>query len=271
MNHFFTYLMWLQPVLARFDYFMRIDADLYLQNELPFDPFERLHRHGCAFGTGKESSDMAGCYEGQREATLAWARAQHSGGTNDVPRFPTAVSVANVEAARDNTVYWGGFHVGDVRFFRQTAHLAYAKHMNELGGMYTKRWSDQLHYPLAVQMFSEKYNWHESDSSGDGGENDDHGLGPGGAAAFRKQREQEQGEGGRGAQGGPAPADKRALCLMPELFNPEKASCHSRRKVKFHWGESMQEYCVPGSKSDIFLHEHRLGKRKDMWARCALK
>ena len=49
-----------------FDYFMRIDADLYLQNELPFDPFQVLQRHSCTFGTAHEGSDMRGCYEGQR-------------------------------------------------------------------------------------------------------------------------------------------------------------------------------------------------------------
>jgi len=231
MNHFFTYLMWLQPALAHFDYFMRIDADLYIQNELPYDPFERLQRHGCAFGTGKESSDMIGCYEGQRTATLEWAKAQHASGTAHAAK----VSVANVENARDNSVYWGGFHVGDVNFFRQKAHLDYAKHMNELGGMYTHRWSDQLHYPLAVQMLNEKYDMHESG-------------------------EEDQGED----QG------KRTLCLMPELFDPGKAVCHGEKEVKMPWGTQRASYCEPGSSTDIFLHEHRLGTRKDLWERCSL-
>ena len=75
MNHFFTHTMWTRPELEDFDYFMRIDADLYLQNELPFDPFEKLRTHGCKFGTGKEGSDMRGCYEGQLQATRDWAQA----------------------------------------------------------------------------------------------------------------------------------------------------------------------------------------------------
>ena len=167
---------------------------------------------------------MQGCYEGQRDATLEWARSAAAKG-----KFK--VSVQNIERARPNTVYWGGFHVGDARFLRSKAHRAYAKHMNELGGMYTKRWSDQLHYPLATQLLNEQYRTVHipSDESKD--------------------------------------TDEAAeLCLMPQLFDPEGAACHTRVEKN---GREV-EICKKGDPSDVFLHEHRLGHRKDLWDRCSL-
>ena len=43
MNHFFVHLLWKQPALTeQCDYFMRVDADMYLQRTLTNDPLTQL-------------------------------------------------------------------------------------------------------------------------------------------------------------------------------------------------------------------------------------
>ena len=41
--------MWQHPALAEFDYFMRVDADLYILKPLPYDPFAMMHSKGYAY------------------------------------------------------------------------------------------------------------------------------------------------------------------------------------------------------------------------------
>ena len=163
MNHFFMYKMWMEPALADVDFFLRVDADLYLLRELPFDPFARMNKEGCKMATGSVGAEAPGCYEGQYDETLKWAKANKD-------RFPGEVFMENLldQDARPNAVYWGGFHAGDARMYRQKAHLAYAKHITEHGGVYTHRWSDQLHFPMVTRMLTKGYKegFESSDSKG---------------------------------------------------------------------------------------------------------
>eukprot|EP00937_MAST-01D_sp_MAST-1D-sp2_P003734 g3734.t1 len=151
MNHFFTYQMWKEPALRDVDYFMRVDADLYITQELPFDPFSRMKEKQCRFATGVMGSEVRGCFEGQLKASHDWAVEAAKRG---VPVYPENLSEEN---ARGNAVYWGGFHAGDARLFKNPHHLEFAKHLNELGGVYTHRWSDQLHFPIVHRMFTEGF------------------------------------------------------------------------------------------------------------------
>jgi hypothetical protein len=53
-------------------------------------------------------------------------------------------------------MYWGGWNCADIRFFKTDAHLDYADHINEIGKIYTMRWNDQGHYPLAISLLHER-------------------------------------------------------------------------------------------------------------------
>jgi len=160
MNHFFMHRMWKEPALKDVDFFMRVDADLYVQRELGFDVFESMAKKNCHFATGASGAEAPGCYEGQHEAALAWAQKAKAGGMEIYPE-----NLANEDPKRPNEVYWGGFHAGDARMFKHPNQLAFSKHITELGGVYTHRWSDQLHFPLVTRLFTKDYSDGEEQGS----------------------------------------------------------------------------------------------------------
>ena len=144
MNRFFTYSIW--PLLddMGYDYYMRVDADLFMQKNVP-DPFAKMDSDETVFVVGYQEGDTQGCFEGQQAEVRRW-------GQTLAPQQGHAAYPDQIDDIQVFTCYWGGFHAGSVRFFKQPAHMALAKHINEHGGIYTNRWSDQVHFPNAVAL-----------------------------------------------------------------------------------------------------------------------
>ena len=90
---------------------------------------------------------MPGCYEGQLQATRAWAELAAARGVPGV--YPS-----QLDNSKEGGVYWGGWHAGRTMLFTSAAHLEYASWIMSVGGVFTRRWSDQTHYPLATALLT---------------------------------------------------------------------------------------------------------------------
>jgi hypothetical protein len=152
MNRFRTLLIWrlflTDPYLQQFDYYMNVDADLFLLKDMLADPLTEMSAKQCVFFTGQPQADAVGCYEGQKEATIDFSSTAVG---SEFSLFP-----ANVSPIKPGFTFWGGWNCADIRFFKTAAHLQYAEHINEIGKIYTMRWNDQGHYPLAVALLHER-------------------------------------------------------------------------------------------------------------------
>ena len=153
MNRFRTLLIWqmfkTDEYLQQFDYYLNVDADLFVLTDMTADPLQTMAEKKCTFFTGREQRDAVGCYEGQKEATLEFASAH--GVKIDTPLYPD-----NVQPIEPGVTFWGGFNAADIRFFTTEAHLKYADYINEIGKIYTMRWNDQGHFPLAIALMHEQ-------------------------------------------------------------------------------------------------------------------
>ena len=116
------------------------------------DVFKTMSEKKCKFATGSSGVEAPGCFEGQQEASIKWATEQKAKGMAIYPE-----NLSNEDPKVPNEVFWGGFHAGDARMFKHPDHAAFSKHITELGGVYTHRWSDQLHFPLTTRLFTEHY------------------------------------------------------------------------------------------------------------------
>ena len=179
MNRFRTLGQWglygSHPALRdlQLEYYLSVDVDSFLQGELPLDPFALMAEKGCVFVTGDVRTEYEGCFEGQAEATLAWAAKAGKGVGKGGAReggagglTAPAVTDAGVAAVKGLmygggetgspvvAAYWGGLNAGRIPFFASAAHTAYADHINEHGEIYTRRWNDQVHFPLAIALLS---------------------------------------------------------------------------------------------------------------------
>jgi hypothetical protein len=142
MNRFFTYSIW--EHLQEYDYYMRVDADLFIQREIP-DPFQEMHDKKTAFAIGYMEGETQGCFEGQQAAVKKFAQ-------EVAPGLGVKTYMDNMDNIQPYTCYWGGFHAGDVNFFRKREHMELSKYISEQGGIYTQRWSDQVHFPNALAI-----------------------------------------------------------------------------------------------------------------------
>jgi len=152
MNRFFTYGQWKlwrdDAELRQYEWYMRVDVDLFLQKQVPFDPFARMAQKGCVFMTGTSAFEAEGCYEGQHAATLKFA-AEHGNEVGGAALYPE-----NVKKLKPSENYWGGWNMGHINTFKSAAHLAYADYINEDGRIYTMRWNDQVHFAQAIALLT---------------------------------------------------------------------------------------------------------------------
>ena len=124
---------------------MNVDADLFLLRDVQPDPMLAMEQKGCAFMASGIGGEATGCFEGQKEATIDFAR-----------MHPNGTYVSNVNTLIAGSSIWGGWNLASIRFFTQELHIQYGDHINEIGKIYTMRWNDQCHFPLAAALLHPK-------------------------------------------------------------------------------------------------------------------
>ena len=141
MNRFRTLDMYQHDALRDFNYFVQLDTDLYVEKPLPYDPIKIMAMKGAVFGF--KYSNIRGavndCNEGLHKA---------------VDEYFTRSNVKRVYIPPLGAQYQGNFNIGDLNFLRSENYLKFARFINdELTGVYTSRWGDQLYLPLVIGAF----------------------------------------------------------------------------------------------------------------------
>jgi hypothetical protein len=149
MNQFFTKAMYEHPALAKYTYYLRIDADFSFKagvdgDSIRVDPFCMMAKTERKFmwQTRREVGNPQ-CTEGLWEWFQEYQQAQ--GLTPHDHLFFDPLG------ARVNYVGYVG--MGDLDFFRSEPVRRLAKALNEDGRVYLNRWSDQTYYVLLFALF----------------------------------------------------------------------------------------------------------------------
>ncbi|CAK0796387.1 unnamed protein product [Prorocentrum cordatum] len=144
MNQFFIKSMYEHPALAKYRYYLRIDADFDFEADLVEDPFCMMSKTGRKFmwQTRKLIAEKK-CSAGLWDWFLQYQQ-KHDLTPHD-PMFwqPWGATV--------NYVGYAG--MGDLDFFRSEPVRRLAEALNEDGHIYYNRWSDQTYYPLLFALF----------------------------------------------------------------------------------------------------------------------
>lgn len=56
--------------------------------------------------------------------------------------------------------FWSNFEIGDLRFWRSEAYMAYFNHLEKAGGFYYERWGDAPVHSIAAALFLDKNEIH---------------------------------------------------------------------------------------------------------------
>eukprot|EP00928_Gymnodinium_smaydae_P048033 TRINITY_DN32083_c0_g1_i1.p1 TRINITY_DN32083_c0_g1~~TRINITY_DN32083_c0_g1_i1.p1 ORF type:complete len:481 (+),score=93.72 TRINITY_DN32083_c0_g1_i1:40-1443(+) len=125
-----------------YDFFMRLDTDLFFVEQPVADPLALMAGRGCAMVYDKLSRETPGCFDGFEEMTLNYAQRSHYAG-------PPDDSVLNV--GRGPAAAGGQWTAGDLRLFGSNAYLDFADFA--ASGIYTDRWADQLILVRGLALF----------------------------------------------------------------------------------------------------------------------
>lgn len=125
-----------------FDFFLRLDTDLFFVRKPEVDPFRFMGRSGCAMMYDKVSREAPGCHDGFDEHTLEFIRQYGYMGEPD----KELLHVGHGPGAAG-----GQWSFGDARLFSSDRYLRFADFMAE--GIYRHRWADQLFLVRGLSLF----------------------------------------------------------------------------------------------------------------------
>ena len=74
MNRFFTLNMFLHTALAPYEYYIRLDTDLFVKERVPFDFFRRMKDEGATFAYWNEHQEPDGCVLGLQSAAMQYMK-----------------------------------------------------------------------------------------------------------------------------------------------------------------------------------------------------
>eukprot|EP00929_Paragymnodinium_shiwhaense_P043405 TRINITY_DN22319_c0_g1_i6.p1 TRINITY_DN22319_c0_g1~~TRINITY_DN22319_c0_g1_i6.p1 ORF type:complete len:389 (-),score=66.58 TRINITY_DN22319_c0_g1_i6:1178-2344(-) len=119
-TRFFTAGMFRTKTLAsgNYDYFLRLDTDLFFVERPVVDPFRLMANRGCAMVYDRLSREAPGCFDGFDERTIEFLDAHGLRGA--------AVDEDMLHVGRGPAAAGGQWTIGDARVFGSNAYLRFA-------------------------------------------------------------------------------------------------------------------------------------------------
>ncbi|CAE7597759.1 SEC63, partial [Symbiodinium natans] len=148
-THFFTAGMFRTKTFqdGGYDYFLRLDIDLFFVEEPILDPFQHMADHGCVMVYDRLSREAPGCFDDFDHRCQEYLDRMEYFGQPDVD----ILQVGHGPAAAG-----GQWTIGDVRLFTSPRYLHFADHF--ASGIYSHRWADQLILLRGAALFGPRAN-----------------------------------------------------------------------------------------------------------------
>ncbi|CAK9014476.1 unnamed protein product [Durusdinium trenchii] len=142
--HFFTAGMFRTKTFqdGGYDYFFRVDTDLFFVAAPVVDPFKLMAETGCVMVYDHLSREAPGCFDDFDRRSAEFLEQMEYTGEPDVD----ILLVGKGPAAAG-----GQWTIGDARFFTTPLYLQFAEHM--VSGIYAHRWSEQLILLRSAALF----------------------------------------------------------------------------------------------------------------------
>jgi Glycolipid 2-alpha-mannosyltransferase len=142
MNRVFIRLMFEASFIRQFDYWMRLDLDITIDNPIKVDPFRVMHSGDYDFGYVQCLRGW-GCNAGLSQFLTSYAAGMN---VSDPPFLHDVTS--------RGVYFYGNVGIGRVAMFTSPQYLRFAQFMDENGGILRHRWDDQHTYAAAIALFS---------------------------------------------------------------------------------------------------------------------
>lgn len=124
--------------LPPYEYFLRLDSDVFFVDSPEFDPLRMLQYLGCAFGYHRLSIEAPGCFDGFEQYTGEFA-------------LEHGLEKPNIHIGRGVAAAGGMITAGDLRLFTSPLYRKFAGSAAR-EGLFENRWADQILFAAAVIM-----------------------------------------------------------------------------------------------------------------------
>ncbi|KAK9813855.1 hypothetical protein WJX73_002213 [Symbiochloris irregularis] len=149
MCRYFSGFFFRHPLLARFDFYWRMEPDVHYYCDLDYDPFLYMQENALKYGF------VIAAVEGPKTIPSLWGTVQkfakeHSGLVVKDNLLPW---VTSRDGGYNLCHFWSNFEIGDLNFFRSEEYLQFFDYLDRQGGFFFERWGDAPVHSLAAALF----------------------------------------------------------------------------------------------------------------------
>lgn len=150
MCRFHSGLIYREPRLAQYDYYMRLDSDSYLYSPIPYDPFAHMKSNALEYAyMGTDDGEVPTVVEGLWEETVKYIENNRLTVTPDIQEHI-------VDGKWSPRLFYTNFEMAKFSFFRSPEYMAYFDHLDSTGNIFYRRWGDAPIHWLGVKLLLPK-------------------------------------------------------------------------------------------------------------------
>lgn len=143
-TRWYTYDLFLQPIVREYSFWVKLDVDIWMMREVPFNMAQTLIDAGAVFAHTGYIYNGNGCSDELHKAIRDYLAAQQI----------QAVSAGQRWWEQDDNVYYSNFVISSMAFHLSSEHLRLAKALTEYPtGFFKYRWTDQSLFHKVFGVF----------------------------------------------------------------------------------------------------------------------
>lgn len=132
MCRWFSGELYNHPIMALYEYYLRLDTDSFMHSKLSYDIFEWAKQNDCWYGYIQPGIqiDNPKVVENLWQSTKNWLKINKPKVYENIHNIP------------EGKMFYTNFEIGLVQWFKDSDYKQYYEWLDNSGGFYTKRWGD---------------------------------------------------------------------------------------------------------------------------------
>ena len=163
MCRFQSGFLFRHPMLAEYDYYWRVDSDINIFCNLPYDIFKFMRINKKKYGF------ILSLTEYETTIPTLWGHIKNF--TSIHPEYLHENNLMDFISDDDGETFngchfWSNFEVADLNFFRSQAYTDYFDYLDKTGNFFYERWGDAPIHSIAATLFLDSSEVHFFDGLG---------------------------------------------------------------------------------------------------------
>ncbi|KAL8279174.1 hypothetical protein RQP46_008430 [Phenoliferia psychrophenolica] len=154
MCRYYSGLWARHPMLAKYDWYWRLEPGVRFFCTVSYDPFRFLSMHNKVYGFVISIVENANTIPTLFKTVKDYAKRKD---ITPSPALWEFFTKKDEDGEEDYSMchFWTNFEIGDLRFFRSEAYQSLFEELDQAGGFYTERWGDAPVRSLALGLLTD--------------------------------------------------------------------------------------------------------------------